>query len=340
MLRGERIHERNHLSHLLYLFALRPYPAHRHLVEAGIEQLLATQGADGGFSLSQDIDTWVTSVAGLALSEAGADRALLERICDWLADRQADGGGWSFTEGVTQTDTDTAYTVLTLLHRHDPTRHATALDRGHDYLRRIQNPDGGWPVYVHANPSEAAMTGGALVALADRPHANAAAITAGVRWLIRNQQDDGTFERGWSLSEGNAIFRAVHGLNAALDHHLLDHWSVDQARTAVHRATAYLHTAQNDDGGWGHRHGTPSDPISTGYALAALGPTAPPTVLHAALTYLNTQQQPDGTIGSTPDTVSPRPIPLDLPALAPAYVLRGLTHAFPTPTPGHLGKQR
>ncbi|WP_331754005.1 terpene cyclase/mutase family protein (plasmid) [Streptomyces sp. NBC_01590] len=340
VLRGERIHERNHLSHLLYLFALRPYRAHQRLVDAGVEQLLATQGADGGFSLSQDIDTWVTSVAGLALSEAGADRALLDRICAWLAARQADDGGWSFTEGVAQTDTDTAYTVLTLLHRHSPALHAHTLERGHAYLRRIQNPDGGWPVYLRTNPSEAAMTGGAMTALADRPRANASAIASGARWLIRNQQSDGTFERGWSLSEGNALFRAAHGLHAALEHRLLDPETAGHARKAVHRATSYLSTTQNSDGGWGHRHGSPSDPISTGYALAALGPTTRPTVLHAAGAYLSTLQQPDGGFDSVPDTASPRPIPLDLPALAPAYVLRGLTHAFPTPAKARPGQQQ
>ncbi|MCX4967251.1 HAD hydrolase-like protein [Streptomyces sp. NBC_00654] len=333
VLSGEHIHERNHLSHLLYLFALRPYSAHRHLVDAGIERLVATQGADGGFSLSRDIDTWVTSVGGLALSEAGADRGLLDRTCAWLAARQADDGGWSFTEGVAQTDADTAYTVLKLLHRHAPARYANSLEAGHAYLRRMQNPDGGWPVYRRTNPSEAAMTGGALSALCDRPHANAAAITAGARWLIRNQQGDGAFERSWSLSEGNALFRSVHGLNAALGHHLLDPETAGHARTAVHRASDCLRAGQNDDGGWGHGNGAPSDPISTGYALAALGPDARPDVLHAAATYLIARQRPDGGFDSTPDTVSPRPIPLDLPALAPAYILRGLTHALPTGPP-------
>ncbi|MET9678515.1 HAD hydrolase-like protein [Streptomyces sp. NPDC006482] len=330
---AEHIHEPNHLSHLLYLFALQPHRIHRHLVDAGVERLLTTQGADRGFSLSRDIDTWVTSVAGLALFEADGDRGPLDRICAWLAARQADDGGWSFTEDVTQTDTDTAYTVLELLHRHAPARHASTLEAGHAYLRRMQTPDGGWPVYRRANPSKAAMTGGALTALARQPDVNASAITAGTRWLIRNQQGDGTFERSWSLSEGNALFRAVHGLNAALVHRLLDPRTACHARAAVHRATACLRATQNDDGGWGHRHGTPSDPISTGYALAALGPTAPAGVLHAAANYLINRQRPDGGYDSTPDTVSPRPVPLDLPALAPAYVLRGLTHAFPAHLP-------
>ncbi|MER6399560.1 prenyltransferase/squalene oxidase repeat-containing protein [Kitasatospora sp. NPDC001603] len=328
-LRGGIIHERNHLSHLLYLFALRPYPQYRDLVGTGLERLLTTQGADGGFSLSRDIDTWVTSVAGLALAEAGADPLLLDRMCDWLGDQQADDGGWAFTPGVTQTDTDTTYTVLKLMHRHASHRHADALDRGRAYLLRMQNPDGGWPVYRHGNPSEAAMTGGALSVLSDGPHSNAVSLTAGAFWLTRNQQRDGTFERGWSLSEGNALFRAVHGLSAVLDRHLLTAEAVRHARRTLSRATTYIHDTQNPDGGWGHQRDRSSDPISTGYALAAIGHRGPVATLHAALGYLMSHQQSDGGFASAPDTVSPRPIPLDLPALAPAYVLRGLAHAFP-----------
>ncbi|MDV9186942.1 hypothetical protein R6L23_01660 [Streptomyces sp. SR27] len=38
-------------------------------------------------------------------------------------------------------------------------------------------------------------------------------ILAGARWPARVQKPGGTFERGWSLAEGNAIFRAAHALS-------------------------------------------------------------------------------------------------------------------------------
>ncbi|MFE1791961.1 prenyltransferase/squalene oxidase repeat-containing protein [Streptomyces sp. NPDC059525] len=119
-----RIFEGNHLPHLLFLHALRPYPACRAAVRQGIDLLVATQHADGGFSVAESFDTWVTSIVATALTEAGTDRQTLARTADWLAARQAGDGGWSYTPQATQTDMDTTYTAMVFLHHHDPVRHA------------------------------------------------------------------------------------------------------------------------------------------------------------------------------------------------------------------------
>lgn len=329
---GARIHERNHLSHLLYLSALAPYPGHRTAVERGIGLLTEVQAPDGGFSLSTGADTWVTSVVALALAESGTAPASVARACSWLTGRQQADGGWSFGPGVSQTDVDTAYSCLKLLHLTGPARHTRALDRGHNYLLATQNVDGGWPVYLRGNPSEPAMTGGAISALADRPERHHQAVVRAVDWLTARQHADGTFERGWSLAEANAVFRAVQGLRNALDRIGLPAPTASAARAALSRAADFLHRSQNPDGGFGHRIGDPSDPISTGFSLAALAHLCCTTARAAARGYLHREQNPVGGFTSAPDTVSPRPFPLDLPALAPAYVLRGLTYDAARPS--------
>ncbi|MFE2879242.1 prenyltransferase/squalene oxidase repeat-containing protein [Streptomyces roseus] len=326
LLRRPRIFEGNHLPHLLFLHALRPYPAHQAAVRHGLDLLVATQHADGGFSVAESFDTWVSSIVATALTEAGTAREELTQTATWLAACQAAGGGWSYTPQATQTDMDTTYTAMVFLNDHDPAGYAAHLAAGHAYVRGLQNTDGGWPTYRRGAPSEPAMTGGALAVLAQRPGDHAEQVVAGARWLAGTQKPDGTFERGWSLAEGNAIFRAVHGLCTARDRLPLPPSVSDAVDHALDRAADHLERTHNRDGGWGHHAGRASDPVSTGYALAALGLLRRMRPVPSALAYLAAHQRPDGGFDAPADTAAPRPIPVDVPVLAPAYVLRGLAH--------------
>ncbi|MFE5518474.1 prenyltransferase/squalene oxidase repeat-containing protein [Streptomyces virginiae] len=326
LLRRPRIFEGNHLPHLLFLHALQPYPAHEAAVRHGLDLLVATQRTDGGFSVAESFDTWVTSIVATALTEAGTGREALTRTAVWLAACQAADGGWSYTPQATQTDMDTTYTTMVFLNDHDPAGYAPHLAAGHAYVRGLQNTDGGWPTYRRGAPSEPAMTGGALAVLAQHPGEHAEQIVAGARWLAGIQKPDGTFERGWSLAEGNAIFRAVHGLCTARDRLPLPPSVADAVDRALDRAADHLERTHNRDGGWGQRAGRASDPVSTGYALAALGLLRRTHPLPSALAYLAARQRPDGGFDAPADTAAPRPIPVDVPVLIPAYVLRGLAH--------------
>ncbi|MDY0816076.1 prenyltransferase/squalene oxidase repeat-containing protein [Kitasatospora purpeofusca] len=326
---GPVIYEHLHLAHLICLHALSPHPAHAEAVRHGLALMADTQLPDGGFTVAVDFDLWVPSIAACALAENAADPALLNRIATWMAPHQAGNGGWPYRPQVEQTDVDTTYTVLAFLQRHDSAAYSRQIDAGHAYLYEVQNEDGGWSTYP-AGSSEPAMTGGALAVLAVRQDLGAQRLQAlrrAVHWLARAQRGDGAFERGWSLAENNAVFRAVHGLVAARDLALLpaeDQHLIDRALTA---ATRYLTDTQNSDGGWGHRQGSPSDATSTGCALAALGRLKQTGAVRAALHYLAGQQQPDGSFHAVPDTTAPRGLPIDVPYMPTAYVLRGLADA-------------
>ncbi|MEU2180938.1 prenyltransferase/squalene oxidase repeat-containing protein [Streptomyces thermolilacinus] len=329
VVRGPAIYERLHLAHLICLHALSPHPAHADAVRRGLALMTDTQLPDGGFTVAVDFDLWVPSIAACALAENDADPALLNRIATWMVPHQADSGGWPYRPQVKQTDVDTTYTVLAFLQRHDRATYAQHIDAGHAYLYDVQNDDGGWSTYP-AGSSEPAMTGGALAVLADRQDLDPdrqQALRRAVDWLARAQRSDGAFERGWSLAENNAVFRAVHGLTAARDLALLpaqDQHLIDRALTAT---TGYLAGTQNSDGGWSHRSGSPSDATSTGCALAALGRLKQTEAVPAALSYLARQQQPDGHFHAIPDTTAPCGLPIDVPYMPTAYVLRGLADA-------------
>jgi energy-coupling factor transport system substrate-specific component len=60
---------------------------------------------------------------------------------------------------------------------------------------------------------------------------------------------------------------------------------------------AWLHDAQNGDGGWGFNPGAPSDPDSTGAALQALAAAGGGGALSSGVKYLRESQRPEGGWG-------------------------------------------
>lgn len=152
----------------------------------------------------------------------------------------------------------------------------------------------------------------------------------GMKYILGHQREDGTFERSWSLSETNAIFRVMAAMrrfraNLAVEARQLLEAQICQV---VARSRQYLTRAQNEDGGWGQVAGSRSDIISTSYALIALAHIGDSALLQRGLRYLVACQQRDGGFVSIPDQAGPRPIPYDVPVLADAFALIALNQAL------------
>ncbi len=108
--------ERQTFSHLFALLALnRVLPGHR-LIREGIDSLTAGQNLDGGMPFIVSEEIFATATAGLSLARAGAPRATLLAMGDYLAAQQSCDGGWAYAEDVLQTDVDTTTHVLAFLH--------------------------------------------------------------------------------------------------------------------------------------------------------------------------------------------------------------------------------
>ncbi|MGW3224733.1 prenyltransferase/squalene oxidase repeat-containing protein [Streptomyces sp. NPDC001157] len=325
------VFEADVFAHLVALLAARRVQPDAPLIHRGIETLLRCQNPDGGFPFIAGWEPFGTAVSGLALAGAGAEREVLVCMGQFLALHQGDDGGWPYAPRVRQSDADCSPYCLEFLRAAHPVRFAPHIARAERYLLGLANPDGGFGTYRRGDDSEVGVTGSAISALTPARDACAQVLDAAVRFLLAKQRPDGTFERGWSLAEANAIFRALFAL-----HHYPSEPPAG-LRAGIDRAAAlardYLVGAQNADGGWGQRRGEPSDVLSTSYSLLALtccGPV-PPSVPRDGLTWLISQQQCDGGFTSIPDSAGPRPLPHDLPVLADAYALLALGHVLSEP---------
>ncbi|OJT20376.1 hypothetical protein BO221_30605 [Archangium sp. Cb G35] len=317
--------EKHLLANILALLALRHFPRHREPLQHGIGLLISVQNADGGIPFITGMEIFCTATAGLALVEAGSRKSLLYRMADYLVGEQQPDGGWGYAEDVHQTDVDDTSYCLEFLRALDPMRHAHAIERAEAYLVDMQGADGGFPTFVAGSKSEVAMTAGALNALAPNREQHAALIARGIRYIITHQKADGSFERSWSLSESNAIFRALLAMRLLPE-------SASGLRMTMELAEEYcldyLRRSQNVDGGWGQRAGDVSDPISTSYALIALSHFDEPATLARGVRYLVRQQQADGRFLSIPDQAGPRPIAYNVPVLSEIFALLALDHVL------------
>lgn len=314
-------------AHLLALLAVQRFAPSHPLVETGVEGVLACRNPDGGVPPMANLDVFHTGPAGLALARAGADRALLHRMCDYLIGQQMPDGGWAFGEDMRHSDVDASSYAAACLAAVDPERHHEALVRAGGYFRGIVGPDGGFPTYVKGDPSEVGMTAGAVSALAWDGTGHRDLLDGAARWLLDAQHEDGTFERSWSLSEANTIWRAMWALHSMPE----PTRTSLKARIADASAASYqfLVRAQNADGGWGYRPGDASDTASTCYALLALAAMGrrpqEDAVVRAGLAHLLARQGPDGTFTALPDQVAPRPLLFDSPVFTDIWVLLALT---------------
>ncbi|WNG43849.1 terpene cyclase/mutase family protein [Archangium minus] len=317
------------LANILALLALRHFPRHHLSVQNGIDRLVSVQNADGGIiPFITGMGIFCTATAGLALVEAGARRALLHRMADYLVGEQQPDGGWAYVQGVHQTDVDDTAYCLEFLRTLEPARYSQAIARAEAYLVDMQGSDGGFPTFVAGSKPEIAMTAGALNALAPNREQHAALITRGIRYITAHQKADGTFERSWSLSETNAIFRALLAMRLLPE-------SASGLRQEVKRveqaSLEYLRRSQNEDGGWGQRASDASDPISTSYALIALSHFDEHATRERGVRYLVHQQQADGRFPSIPDQAGPRPIAYNVPVLSDIFALLALNHVLAMP---------
>lgn len=277
---------------------------------------------------------WDTAIAAFALGETeNPPQRELTRTADWLISKevhrrgdwafkrpQAEPSGWAFefnNEFYPDVD-DTAMVLLALKKArasNDVVQRACE-KRAFDWLLAMQGKDGGWAAFDADNnwqilshvpfadhnamldPSCPDITGRVLEALmlcGIRP--NHPAVRKGVEFLLRTQEQDGSWYGRWGVNYLYGTFLALRGLRAA---------GVDETEPSIQRALEFVRAYQNRDGGWGESCSSYdenrfmpnlSTPSQTAWGILALlaGGDLRSESLYNGIDYLIRTQRPDGT---------------------------------------------
>jgi squalene-hopene/tetraprenyl-beta-curcumene cyclase len=277
---------------------------------------------------------WDTAIALFALGEAGAAPAeATRRAADWLLTKEVrrkgdwsvkrpklEPAGWYFelaNEFYPDID-DTAMVLLGLRHAKssDPAAQEASEKRAVEWLLNMQSRDGGWAAFDVDNdwgplsdvpfadhnamldPTCPDITGRVMEALGacgiapDHP-----AMRRGAAYLVRTQEQDGSWYGRWGVNYIYGTFLALRGLRAA---------GHDDREAHILRAGEWLRSIQNAGGGWGEScasydrgafcagESTPSQTAWAVLGLLASGDSGSGSVLKG-IEYLVETQRADGT---------------------------------------------
>jgi squalene-hopene/tetraprenyl-beta-curcumene cyclase len=276
---------------------------------------------------------WDTCLAMTGLLDAGVapNHPAMVKAADWIVGEEIravgdwavkrpglTAGGWAFefqNDNYPDTD-DTAEVVLALRRagNSDSVAAKSAIERAVDWLIGMQCKDGGWGAFDADNtqtlttkllfcdfgavidPPSADVTAHVVEMLAEEGMADAEVTRRGVRWLLRSQEDDGSWFGRWGANY-------VYGCGAVLP--ALVKAGIPTSDPAIRRAVTWLERHQNSDGGWGEDlrsyddrswagkgHSTPSQTAWALMALLAAGETG--EAVRRGVDYLGDTQRADG----------------------------------------------
>jgi squalene-hopene/tetraprenyl-beta-curcumene cyclase len=275
---------------------------------------------------------WDTALALIALSDVGlpAEHPSMESARAWLLAEEIGvagdwqvkrpglaPGGWAFEfDNDLYPDTDdTAEVGLALRRTRGDTASEAAIQRGIAWLHGMQCSDGGWAAFDAdqfgtlptklpfcdfgkvTDPPSSDVTAHVVEMLAHEGLSDTEAVQGGVRWLLDNQEPDGSWFGRWGVNFVYGTGAVVPALIAA---------RVPKDHPAVVGAVRWLVQHQQESGGWGEDVGSYTDPAragrgpatasQTGWALLALlAAEGPETVIQRGVAWLVQQQTSDGT---------------------------------------------
>ncbi|MEC8475604.1 MAG: prenyltransferase/squalene oxidase repeat-containing protein [Planctomycetota bacterium] len=231
----------------------------------GLEFLLDSMDEEGLWPIDTNLATWVTSLSMHALSCDPEDDGTwcTDSLIQWhlscqhlnrhpFTGAEPGGWGWSDLSGAVPDSDDTPAAILALLEAkrwrtQDNDEIKTAIERAVQWLKLLQNRNGGWPTFCRGwgklpfDRSSNDLTAHAMRALLaasaildQKP--DEASLDRARRFLVNHQQSDGSWLPLWfgnqdREDESNPIYGTAKVLAAAV--HFLDDSAVD-------RATNYL----------------------------------------------------------------------------------------------------
>jgi hypothetical protein len=167
-----------------------------------------------------------------------------------------------------------------------------AVSRGLRYIAEQQNEDGGWG--LSGRRSEAAGTSLALLPFLGAGQTHQIGIykdeiSAGLRWLLEHQGEDGDLRHGTGGNHG----MYAHGQAAIVLCEAYKMTGDEQFRAAAQKSIDFIVAAQHPRGGWRYKPGEEGDLSVTGWQLMALQSAkaahldVPPQAMDRAAAYLD-----------------------------------------------------
>lgn len=277
------------------------HPVLRAALDASESFTVRTPGGERWVESCQS-PVWDTSLAVTALLDAGvaADHPAVLKAADWLLGKEVTvpgdwsvrrpglrPGGWAFgfhNHNYPDTD-DTAEVVLALCRvRHPvPERVSGAIRRAVAWNVGMRSRDGGWGAYDADNtsklpgrlpfcdfgevtdPPSADVTAHVVEMLAAVGQVGHPAVRSGADWLLREQEEDGSWYGRWGVNHVYGTGTVLPALVAA---------GVPAAHPAIRRAARWLMDHQNSDGGWGEKWESYTDPTWRGRGPSTASQTA------------------------------------------------------------------
>jgi squalene-hopene/tetraprenyl-beta-curcumene cyclase len=318
----------------LDVLGFEPGHPHRLRAEKEFNHLMVDNDKRGFYMQPCFSPIWDSAIAAFALGETeNPPAAALRRAADWMLSKEVrrqgdwsvkrpnvEPSGWAFefnNEYYPDVD-DTAMVLLALekSRASDQVKQSACEKRALDWLLAMQGKDGGWAAFDVDNnwkilshvpfadhnamldPSCPDITGRVLEALICcglKPYHPA--VSRGVEYLLRVQEQDGSWYGRWGVNYIYGTFLSLRGLRAA---------GLSENEPSIQRGIEFIRAYQNRDGGWGESCASydenrfvpnASTPSQTAWAILALlaGGDLRTESLFNGVDYLVRNQRSDGT---------------------------------------------
>jgi squalene-hopene/tetraprenyl-beta-curcumene cyclase len=288
----------------LIALKLRGYPLDHPVMQRGLEGFGGPWAIEDARMFNPQAcvsPVWDTALAMIALLDSGLpnDHPALQTAARWLIREQVltggdwqvnanvEPGGWSFEfENDLYPDVDDTAEVLIALARTkmpDERRKRAAIKRGRRWLVGMQSKNGGWGAFDRNNtrrlvnqipfcdfgevidPPSEDVTAHVVEALSLLGRADTNSVRRGLRYLRKEQRDDGSWFGRWGVNYVYGTGGALPAFQAA---------GRNMSKKRFRRAGRWLVSHQNDDGGWGESPASYDDPSLAGVGDSTASQTA------------------------------------------------------------------